>query len=148
MADTQIKMPPSPNGGGPAAVLAARSQLTIGLSAVAFLGIGTAHPHDAKRPELNAWFKVSRARSAKPCCDTGDGEHAEAEVGYGKAWVQGPLRIRSGQAKRGQWFDVPSSAVIDRPNLSGIAMVWWSPVYDMDGTMTPKWRCFIPGAGG
>ena len=29
----------------------------------------------------------------------------------------------------GQWFDVPYSAVIDQPNLSGIAMVWWSPSY-------------------
>ena len=27
----------------------------------------------------------------------------------------------------GQWFDVPYSVVINQPNLSGIAMVWWSP---------------------
>ncbi|MEH2571865.1 hypothetical protein V1272_001200 [Bradyrhizobium sp. AZCC 1708] len=47
----------------------------------------------------------------------------------------------------GQWFDVPYSAVIDQPNLSGIAMVWWSPSYT-DGRMAPVWRCFIPGPGG
>jgi hypothetical protein len=29
----------------------------------------------------------------------------------------------------GRWFDVPNSVVIDRQNLSGIAMVWWWPSY-------------------
>jgi hypothetical protein len=37
--------------------------------------------------------------------------------------------------------------VIDQPNLSGIAMVWWHPFYSDDGRMTPVWRCFIPGPG-
>ena len=69
-------------------------------------------------------------------------------MGYGKGWVQG-LTKASAQAKRtGQWFDVPSSILIDQPNLSGIAMVWWWPSYGIDGRMTPMWRCFIPGAGG
>ena len=48
----------------------------------------------------------------------------------------------------GKWFDVPYSAVIDQPNMSGIAMVWWWPFYDIDGSMTPMWRCFIAGTGG
>ena len=30
----------------------------------------------------------------------------------------------------GQWFDVPYSALIDRPNITGV--VWWWPSYDMD----------------
>jgi hypothetical protein len=26
----------------------------------------------------------------------------------------------------GRWYDVPNSVVINRPNLSGVAMAWWS----------------------
>jgi hypothetical protein len=50
--------------------------------------------------------------------------------------------------EQGKWFYVPHSFVIDKPNLSGVAMVWWWPSYEIDGTMTPMWRCFIPGPGG
>ena len=148
MGDTQIKMRTSPKGGGPMRPCRSIAALMIGLSAVACLGIGTAYSHDPKRPELNAWFKSLKNKIGEPCCDTGDGQHAEAEwdmarLGY-KVLLKNPQRPN----EAGQWFDVPSAAVIDRPNISGIAMVWWSPVYDIDGTMTPRWRCFIPGAGG
>jgi hypothetical protein len=90
----------------------------------------------------------SQEQVGYPCCDNGDAEHAEAEWdttkgGY-KVFLKNPLR----PDEAGQWFEVPDSAVVERPNLNGIAMVWWSPYYGMDGGMTPKWRCFIPGAGG
>jgi hypothetical protein len=122
--------------------------LLIGLGAVALLGVRLAYPHDHQRPDLNAWFQSLKSKSGTPCCDNGDAEHAEAEWdttkgGY-KVFLKNPLR----PDEAGQWFEVPDSAVVERPNLNGIAMVWWSPYYGMDGGMTPKWRCFIPGAGG
>ncbi|MFG3592438.1 hypothetical protein [Bradyrhizobium sp. RDI18] len=51
----------------------------MGLSAVALLEIGTANSHDPMRPELNAWFKSLKNKVGEPCCDTGDGQHVEAE---------------------------------------------------------------------
>ena len=148
MGDTKVKTPPSPNRGGPTRPCRPIAAVIVGLSAVAFLGIGTAYPHDPKRPELNAWFKSLKSKIGEPCCDTGDGEHAEAEWDMARRGYRVLLKNPQAPNEAGQWFDVPYSAVIERPNIGGIAMVWWSPVYDMDGTMTPKWRCFIPGAGG
>jgi hypothetical protein len=113
-----------------------------GVSAVAFLALGTAYAHDPNRPELNAWFKSLKNKVGEPCCDTGDGQHAEAEWDMAKGGYKVLLRHPH------RPNDVPYSAVIDQPNLSGIAMVWWWPSYSMDGSMTPKWRCFIPGAAG
>src|ERR1700694_2231352 len=76
----EIAMDPARgNGGGPTHLCRSIVTLTIGLSAGAFLGIGTTYPHDPKRPELNAWFKSLKNKAGKPCCDTGDGQHAEAE---------------------------------------------------------------------
>ncbi|WP_156438808.1 MULTISPECIES: hypothetical protein [Bradyrhizobium] len=119
----------------------------MGLSAVALLEIGTANSHDPMRPELNAWFKSLKNKVGEPCCDTGDGQHVEAEWDMTKGGYKVLLKDPHRPTEPGQWFDVPYSAVIDQPNLSGIAMVWWSPSYT-DGRMTPIWRCFIPGPGG
>jgi hypothetical protein len=121
----------------------------MGLSAVVFFGISTAYPHDPMRPELNTWFKNLKNKAGEPCCDTGDGQHVEAEWDMAKEGYKVLLKDPHRPTKPGQWFDVPYSAVIDQPNLSGIAMVWWSPSYNnIDGRMTPVWRCFIPGPGG
>ena len=59
-------------------------------SAVAFLGIGTAYPHDPKRPELNAWFKSLKNKAGEACCDSGDGQHAEAEAVLRHRWRYDP----------------------------------------------------------
>ena len=121
----------------------------MGLSAVAFLGMSIAYPHDPMRPELNKWFKSLKNKAGERCCDTGDGQHAEAEWDMAKGGYRVLLKHPHRPTEPGQWFDVPYSVVIDQPNLSGIAMVWWSPSYDnRDGSMTPMWRCFIPGPGG
>jgi hypothetical protein len=56
------------NGGGPTHLCRSIVTLTIGLSAVVFLGIGTAYPHEPKRPELNAWFKSLKNKAGKPGC--------------------------------------------------------------------------------
>jgi hypothetical protein len=138
-----------PNGGRPTGLHRSLVALMIGLSAVAFLEIRTANAHDPKRPELNAWFKSLKNKAGEWCCDNGDGQHVEAEWDMAKGGYKVLLKDPHRPTEPGQWFDVPYSAVIDQPNLSGIAMVWWSPSYNnIDGRMTPIWRCFIPGPGG
>jgi hypothetical protein len=119
-----------------------------GAGAVAFLARGTAHAHDPNRPELNGWFKSLKNKAGESCCDGGDGEHAKAEWDMAKRGYKVLLKHPHRPNEPGRWFDVPYSVVIDRPNLGGVAMVWWWPSYDMDGSMTPQWRCFIAGAGG
>jgi hypothetical protein len=47
--------------------------------AFAFLALGTALAHDPQRPGLDAWFKSLKNNAGEPCCDSGDGQHAEAE---------------------------------------------------------------------
>jgi hypothetical protein len=119
------------------------------LSTIALFSTSTAYPHDAKRPGLNNWFKNLKNRAGKPCCDSGDGEHAEAEWDMAKRGYKIMLKHPHRPTEPGKWFDVPDSAVVDQPNLSGVAMVWWFPIYTyVDGSMTPEVLCFIPGPGG
>jgi hypothetical protein len=145
--EVDIKMLTSPGGRRPTHLCRLIVALMGGVSAAAFLALGTAYAHDPNRPELNAWFKSLKNKAGEPCCDTGDGEHAEAEWDMAKGGYKVLLKHPHRPNEPGQWFDVPYSAVIDQPNLGGVAMVWWWPSYSMDGSMTPKWRCFIPGAG-
>jgi hypothetical protein len=118
------------------------------LSAAGFFDIGAAHPHDPNRPELNAWFKSLKNKAGQSCCDGGDGQHARAEWDMAKRGYRVLLKHPYRPNEPAKWFDVPYSVVVDKPNISGVAMVWWAPSYDMDGSMTPLWRCFIAGAGG
>lgn len=120
----------------------------LGSVAVTFFGISTCYPHDPVRPELNAWFKSLKNNAGEPCCDGGDGEHAQAEWDMAKSGYRVLLKHPHRPNEPGQWFAVPDSVVINRQNLSGTAMVWWWPSYGIDGGMTPMWRCFIPGPGG
>jgi hypothetical protein len=137
----------SPGGRRPSHLCRLIVALWSGVSAVAFLAPGTADAHDPNRPELNAWFKSLKNKAGEPCCDGGDGEHAKAEWDMAKRGYKVLLKHPQRPNEPGQWFDVPYSFVIDQPNLSGVAMVWWWPSYAVDGSMTPKWRCFIPGGG-
>jgi hypothetical protein len=131
-------------GGRPRRLMVAT---VVGMGAV--VSSGSAHPHDLMRPELNGWFKSLKSKVGEPCCDSGDGEHAEAEWDMAKGGYKVLLKHPHRPDKTGQWFDVPDAAVIYQPNLSGVAMVWWWPSYDSrDGSMTPMFRCFIPGPGG
>jgi len=116
--------------------------------AFAFLASGTAHAHDPQRPGLDAWFKNLKNKAGEPCCDSGDGQHAEAEWDMAKGGYRVLLKNPQRPDEQGKWFYVPHSFVIDKSNLSGVAMVWWWPSYEIDGTMTHMWRCFIPGPGG
>lgn len=138
----------SPGGRRPTHLYRLIVALMGGVSAVAFLALGTAYPHDLMRPELNSWFKSLKNRAGEPCCDGGDGQHAQAEWDMTKNGYRVLLKHPHRPNEAGRWFDVPNSVVINRQNLSGIAMVWWWPSYDSrDGSMSPMWRCFIPGPG-
>jgi hypothetical protein len=141
-------MPPTPDGRGSVRLYPTIATVIVGLGVVGCFDIGTAYPHDPKRPELNTWFKSLKNKAGEPCCDRGDGQHAEAEWDMAKSGYRVLLKHPHRPNEPGKWFDVPYSAVIDQPNVSGIAMVWWWPLYDIDGSMTPMWRCFIAGAGG
>ena len=138
----------TPNGRRPARLYPTIAALTVGLGVAGFFHIGTACPHDPNRPELNAWFKSLKNKAGQPCCDSGDGQHAQAEWDMAKSGYRVLLKHPHRPNEPGKWFDVPYSTVIDQPNMSGIAMVWWWPFYDIDGSMTPMWRCFIAGTGG
>jgi hypothetical protein len=118
-------------------------------SAIALLVPTTGYSHDLVRPELNNWFKSLKNKAGVRCCDTGDGQNVEAEWDMATGGYRVLLRHPHRPSEPGQWYDVPHSVVIDRPNLSGVAMVWWWPSFDArDGSMTPLWRCFIPGPAG
>jgi hypothetical protein len=134
-----------PNSDRPTRLIVASA---MGLSAVVVFGISPAYPHDPIRPELNVWFKSLKNKAGEPCCDIGDGQHAEADWDMAKGGYKVLLKHPHRPNEPGQWFDIPDSAVINQPNLSGVAMVWWWPSYDFRGEMTPMWRCFIPGPAG
>ena len=133
-------------GGGPRRFVIAT---VLGIGAVVLLRISPAPAHDLMRPELNRWFKSLKNKLGEPCCDSGDGAHAEAEWDMVSGGYKVLLKHPHKPDEPGQWFKVPNSAVLNQPNLSGVAMVWWWPSYDSrDGSMTPMFRCFIPGPGG
>ena len=109
VGDAQVKILPNPNGGEPTRPYRSLVALMIGLSVVAFLEIGTANSHDPNQPELNAWFKSLTNKVGEPCCDTGDGQHAEVEWDMAKGGYKVLLKHPHRPNEPGQWFDVPYS---------------------------------------
>ena len=104
--------------------------------------------HDHEKPELKAWFKSLKSKSGAACCDDGEAEHAEPVWDMTKGGYKVFLKNPANPEESGHWFNVPAHAVVEQANLNGVATVWWSPFYDINGAMTPVVRCFIPGAGG
>ena len=91
-------------------------------------------------PGVKAWVKGLTDKSGTGCCDTADGYPTEAE------WDSDTGRYRV--QIEGAWYDVPDEALIEAPNRLGYAVVWYYPTREIDGRMTPKIRCFLPGASG
>ncbi len=83
---------------------------------------------------LKDWMRGLKDKLGMSCCDEADGEEVEG-------WAFGPDGYRV--KVKGQWLDVPPSALLTIPNLLGFARAW---LYWENGK--PKIRCFIPGAGG
>lgn len=105
----------------------------------------SASAHDDGRysntdPAVKAWVRGLTDKNGTGCCDTADGYPAEVQ------WDSDTGRYRVQIA--GRWYDVPEEALIEKPNRLGYAVVWYYPSYEVDGKMTPRIRCFLPGAGG
>lgn len=105
------------------------------------LGIVAAHAHDAEHyPQMSQadrnWYNGLTNRNKHGCCSSSDAvrvEDPDWEIGGDR------YRVRID----GQWFDVPSEALVDGPNKAGTALAW---PYSENGET--KIRCFMPGTGG
>lgn len=94
----------------------------------------SAWAHDHGRPGLDQWFKALESRAGAACCDGSDATRLD-DVDWESR--DGRYRVRI----KGEWIDVPESAVVDGPNRAGPAMVW--PIEGWGGLTI---RCFMPGA--
>lgn len=92
-------------------------------------------------PEVKAWAGTLENKLRESCCSTADGWKPE-EVEYDMRGNKYRVKID------GEWYDVPSEAVLDAPNKFGFAVVWYYRSW-LNGTKpSVSIRCFIPGAGG
>lgn len=118
------------------------------------IAISPALAHDDGRyagSPLKPWFDALKSAQGL-CCSHADGI-ALADVDWESD--RGHYRVRLGDV----WMDVPESAVITEPNLSGRTMVWPhrrllgddrdflgdAPPYGAEGWYI---RCFMPGPMG
>lgn len=100
---------------------------------IAVLSSTSAIAHDPERPELNKWFD-SLTSGLGLCCSGHDGVVINEPDWESKG---GSYRVRID----GKWLDVPPSAILKIPNLSGQTMAW---PYKNLGQETII-RCFIVG---
>lgn len=87
---------------------------------------------------LKPWFDSLRSGKGL-CCSDADGS-ALSDVDW--ETKDGHYRARI----EGEWYDVPDDAVLTGPNRVGRTMVWPIPTNEIDGKVTFKIRCFLPGA--
>ena len=107
-----------------------------------------AEAHDPEAgPEINACLKTLYSKSGDHCCNGDDVEKVLATWDYEhNGYVVVLENPHTGEKKT---YDVPERAIVlgDKCGV-GRAMIWWTPDYGIDDTMTPRIRCFEPGAGG
>lgn len=96
------------------------------------IGIHHAGAHDHARPVMNDWLKSLHSKSRAWCCDGNDTDAIED-------WETRESRYRV--KFRGQWYDVPESAIVDGPNKGGDALLWMNKGYTGFSV-----RCFMPGS--
>lgn len=96
------------------------------------LSIHPIRAHDHARPELNDWLKSLHSKNNTWCCDGRDHDPIDD-------WEAKDNRYRV--KFRGQWYDVPETAIVDGPNKAGDAMLWMNKGY-----LGVSVRCFVPGA--
>lgn len=99
---------------------------------VMVLSIHPIRAHDHARPGLNEWLKTLHSKSKAWCCDGTDTDAIED-------WETKNNRYRV--KFRGEWYDVPESAVVDGPNKGGDALLWMNEGYSGYSV-----RCFMPGS--
>lgn len=88
--------------------------------------------HDHNRPELTPWMKSLHSKGKTWCCDGNDTDAIDDWDTKG-----GRYRVKF----RGQWFDVPDSALVEGPNKGGGALLWMDK-----GWSGLAVRCFMPGS--
>ena len=89
-------------------------------------------------PELKRWIEDLKDKKGVSCCNTADGFDVQWDTKDGKYRVY----------IYNNWYVVPDEAVLEVPNKIGVARVWYTNVWEFGGKITPKIRCFLPGAGG
>lgn len=109
-------------------------KLKLCLIVCALLVASTVFAHDHKRAQLNEWLKGLQNAGKAPCCDGDDTDAIEDWDTLGKG---GGYRVKF----RGQWHDVPESAIVEGPNRSGTALLWMNK-----GWGGVSVRCFMPGS--
>lgn len=92
----------------------------------------TVHAHDHNRPDLNDWMKGLHSANKTWCCVGDDTDAIDAWEAKDKGY-----RVKF----RGEWYDVPKSALVDGPNLGGDALLWMNK-----GWSGMSVRCFMPGS--
>lgn len=91
-----------------------------------------AHGHDHNNPENNDWLQSLHSSNKTWCCNGKDTDIIDD-------WEtkNGRYRVKF----RGEWFDVPTTSVIDEPNRLGEPLLWMNKGY-----LGSSVRCFLPGA--
>jgi hypothetical protein len=92
-------------------------------------------------PEIRVWANTLTNKLKEGCCSTADGWKPQ-EVEYDMKGNKYRVKID------GEWYDVPSDAVVDVPNRFGFAVVWYYQTWLNGIKPSVSIRCFIPGAGG
>jgi hypothetical protein len=120
--------------------------LAISLVLCCFTSSAEARDLDGKYakadPKLHEWFETLKDAAGSKCCADADGlsiTDADWETKDGHYRVRVP-RSTNKENPDPIWVDVPDSAVIKEPNISGRTIVW--PIYSWPGVHI---RCFIPG---
>lgn len=99
---------------------------------IAYVVVTKAFAHDHNRPMLNDWLKSLQSKSKALCCDGNDTDALDD-------WETMESRYRV--KFRGEWYDVPESAIVDGPNKGGDALLWMNKGYTGFSV-----RCFMPGS--
>jgi len=113
------------------------------LSSVALAADAAARDYGQYRnvdPAIREWVQGLKDKTGQGCCATADGHPAEYEWDI----VGNRYKVRI----EGEWYVVPTEAVIDEPNKLGYATVWYWWTWDLDGQKTYHIRCFLRGPGG
>jgi hypothetical protein len=89
--------------------------------------------------EVREWFEHLRSPNGEPCCSYADGHRTGYDMRQGQYWV--PIE--------GEWYPIPSEAVIKTANPVGEAIVWYVSEYNEVISSGPKYRilCFVPSDG-
>lgn len=94
--------------------------------------------HFAVMGEANEqWLRGLKNDAGHTCCDGRDGYDAiyDTEDGHYRVLLYG------------SYWVVPDDKVLKVPNRLGVAQVWYTTLWTIDGKPSPQIRCFIPGSG-